>query len=143
MAIIRQLRDHRILTNNPLVPACLEGRGPYTISFYPEKTLREILVMARDLVYAGHALYTHPLSGSLKPNETPYKSVIVSTEQGEFDAWQGGLMEKAIATADKFPPIHRKYSEQELRDFQLIDYDLLAGSIGLDGLAGLSNLQQP
>ena len=43
-------RDFLILTNNPLVPACMEGKGKYTIRFCPEKSYREILVMARDMV---------------------------------------------------------------------------------------------
>lgn len=139
MALIGSERDHLILTNNPLVPACMEGKGKYTIRFLPEKSYREILVLARDMVYAGHTLYTHPLSGSVKPNETPYKSVIVSVEPHGFDSQYGEIMANAIAVFDKFTPIGWKLEERILKDFQLIDYTLLAGAIGFDALAGLSN----
>lgn len=131
-------RDYLILTNNPLVPACMEGRGLWTIRFQPERSFREILVEARDLVYAGHVPYTHPLAGSVKPNETPYKSLIISLAPHGFDAQHGELMANAVAVFDKFKPIVRELPERVLRDFQLIDYTLLAGAIGFDAAAGLS-----
>lgn len=138
MGTLGNPRDYLILTNNPLVHECLEGRGYYTIRFEPERSFREILVEARDLVYAGHELYTHPLAGSVKPNETPYKSVIVSVEPHGFDAQHAELMANAIAVFDKFKPIVRELPERVLRDFQLIDYTLLCGAIGFDAAAGLS-----
>ena len=139
MATMGNERDFLILTNNPLVPACMEGKGKYTIRFCPEKSYREILVMARDMVYAGHTLYTHPLSGSVKPNETPYKSVIVSVEPHGFDSDQGEIMANAIAVFDKFTPIGWNLNERILADFQLIDYTLLAGANNFDAAAGISN----
>ena len=60
--------EFRIVTNNPLVRQCLPER--YEVD-YEETGYREILVKVRDLVYAGHRMYTHPLSGSVKPKETP------------------------------------------------------------------------
>jgi len=133
MGTIGNPRDYLILTNNPLVRSRLEGQGPYTIRFQPEKGFRDILVQARDLVYAGHILYTHPLSGSVKPNETPYKSLIVSVSPHGFDAEHSELIANAIAVFDKFRPLNRTYEESVLRDFQLIDYTLLAGAIGTGG----------
>ena len=138
MAMLHNPRDFLILTNNPLVPACMEGRGLYTLRFQPERSFREILVEARDLVYAGHVLYTHPLAGSVKPNETPYKSLIVSREAHGFDAQHGEMIASAIAVFDKFKPLERTFPPSVLEDFQLIDYTLLAGAIGFDAQAGLS-----
>ena len=138
MGTIGNPRDYLILTNNPLVQDRMDGRGLYTIRFEPERGFREILVEARDLVYAGHILYTHPLAGSVKPNETPYKSLIVSMEPHGFDAQHAELMIIAIAVFDKFKPISRELGEGVLRDFQLIDYTLLCGAIGFDAAAGLS-----
>lgn len=140
MAVMHNPRDFLILTNNPLVPACMEGQGLYTIRFQPERSFREILVEARDLVYGGHILYTHPLAGSVKPNETPYKSLIVSLAAHGFDAQHGEMIANAIAVFDKFRPLDRSPGESVLRDFQLIDYTLLAGAIGFDAQAGLSKI---
>ena len=139
MALMGSERDYLILTNNPLVYSCMEGKGKYTIRFMPEKSFREILVLARDMVYEGHALYTHPLAGSVKPNETPYKSIIVSVTPHGFDSQQGEIMANAIAVYDKFTPIGWDLNQRILADFQLIDYTLLAGSIHFDAVAGISN----
>lgn len=97
---------------------------------------------ARDLVYAGHILYTHPLAGSVKPNETPYKSLIVSREPHGFDAQHGEMIASAIAVFDKFKPLGRTFPPSVLEDFQLIDYTLLAGAIGFDAQAGLSKINR-
>ena len=143
MASIGNPRDYRIITNNPLIVEFMEGKGSYTIDFQPDKSYREILVTARDLIYEGHILYTHPLAGSVKPNENPYKSLIVSIAAHGFDAEHAQIIASAVAAFDKFRKIDQTiYSEQVRKDFQLIDYTLLSGSIGFDAVAGLSNMKK-
>ena len=80
------------------------------------------------------------LTNSVKPNETPYKSVVVSVEPHGFNAQMGEIMANAIAVHDKFTPIGWELNERILSDFQLIDYTLLAGSLHFDAAAGISNL---
>ena len=130
-------RQYLILTNNPLVKTCMDGR--YAIRFFAVLSLRVILVKARDMVYEGHELYTHPLAGSVKPNETPYKSVVVSRTAGQMQADQAEIMANSIVACDKFAPRHRELSQKVREDFQLIDYTLLSGALGFDAAAGLSN----
>ncbi len=139
MGMIGNPHDFLILTNNPLVVDCLDGRGDYTIAYHPELDHRAILVKARDLIHKGHILYTHPLAGSVKPNETPYKSLIVSLEPHGMESEHEIMIGNAIAVYDKFCKIDWSDNEQALRDFQLIDYTLLCGAIGYDAAAGLSN----
>ena len=104
MGSIGNPRDYLIITNNPLVVACMEGKILGTIEFHEGVSYRDILVMVRDKVYAGHTLYTHPLAGSVKPNETPYKSVVVSVEPHGFDAMESEIISNAIGVCDKFKP---------------------------------------
>ena len=127
---------YRIITNNPLALRCIPDY--YQIE-YRECSYREILVTVRDLVYAGHRLYTHPLSGSVKPNEPPYKSVVISKTPLGMDLGEAEIMSNSLVTFDKFTPKKIPLTEQVLRDFQLIDYTLLCGALGLDAVAGLSN----
>ena len=68
-------KDVVIVTNNPLVLKEMEHR--YSI-IYKETTFDGILEQIRDLIHKGYRLLTHPLSGSVKPGETPYKSVLMS-----------------------------------------------------------------
>ena len=141
MATIGSPYDFLILTNNPMVKTCMEGHGSFSVCYMPDMTAREVLIRARDMVYKNHTLYTHPLSGSVKPNETPYKSVIVSVEPHVFDAQQAEIIADSLSAFDKFPPCHKVLTEQVKRDFQLIDYSLIAGAIHFDVQAGLNSIR--
>ena len=94
----------------------------------------------RDLVYEGYELHTHPIAGSIKPNETPYKSIVVTKKKVGFNMEHANLCANAIITFDKFTPIGWTLPERILQDFQLIDYTLLAGALDFDAAAGLSKL---
>ncbi len=137
---VKSGRDFLIVTNNPLVRDCLSGY--YELDFDEQRSYRDILIKVRDLVYAGHGLYTHPISGSVKPNETPYRSVVVSKSTKPFDAHESELVANAVQTFDKFTARNRVLSEQMVKDFQLIDYTLLCGALDFDAAAGLSKLQK-
>ena len=44
----------------------------------------EVLIRARDMVYDRHILLTHPQAGSLKPNQTPYRSILVYPAEDNY-----------------------------------------------------------
>lgn len=71
-------KEFFILTNNPLVQEKLGT--DYTVQ-YEEISYEDVLRKVRDYIHGGHELLTHPLSGSVKPNETPYKSVMLSRKK--------------------------------------------------------------
>ena len=127
------------MTNNPLVNEILADAGVWTVEYKPDLAYRDVLVYVRDKIYAGHTLYTHPLSGSVKPNETPYKSVIISIEPHGMNNDDAIMISDAITTTDKFQVLDWSHSEQAMKDFRLIDYTLICGAIGYDALQGLYN----
>ena len=88
-----------IVTNNPKVR---DELGQEFDVDYADITYREILCKVRDMIYEGHKLLTHPLSGSVKPNETPYKSILVAKKTGKMDVQDASIIENSIITADKF-----------------------------------------
>ena len=90
-------KDYLLLTNNPLVRDIL---SPFYEVAFLEASLRDILIKTRDMTHVGHRLYTHPLSGSVKPNETPYKSILLSKKPGPFDADSALMAEDASAACD-------------------------------------------
>lgn len=115
----------RILTNNPLVRETMEQRGLCRVD-YLKGSFRELLVAARDQVHQGHVLLTHPLSGSVKPNETHYKSLALSDEPGGgLDLESLELIEQAILTCDKFPLRYPVLPDRVRDDFQLVDLTLI------------------
>ena len=75
-------KDYIIITNNPLVPQMLDEEHEVD---YSEISYEDVLGKVRDRIHEGHLLLSHPLSGSVKPNETPYKSVMISRKAGKLD----------------------------------------------------------
>ena len=116
------------VTNNPMVRDKLSGAGAgsYPVEFFDTDYLG-VLKTVRDRIHLGHGLLTHPLSGSVKPGETPYKTVIISAAQGDFDEKALRIIEESIQTCLKFTKNNEKRSwgSKILKDFQLIDYDLI------------------
>lgn len=125
-----------IVTNNPLVRDQL---GSSYRVIYHELSLKENLREMRNMIHAGCRLLTHPLSGSVKPGETPYKSVLMLEGQGaqgsagekgaRADSESVKLIESALSACEKFADKSAGYSEKTLRDLQLIDLDLIKGAI--------------
>lgn len=119
-------KDYRIITNNPMVRDKL---GDDHDVEYHECSYEDVLKIVKDEVYRGCKLLTHPLSGSVKPNETPYKSVMVSKKTGKADLMGIEIIERAIASCGKFEFKSDKYQPQVYEDFRLIDYTLISSAI--------------
>ncbi len=118
-----------VITNNSLSKEKLEQE--YTVEFINEESLK-VLYKVRDYIHLGHKLLTHPLMSSIKPNETPYRTVLVSKDKlSTLDMDSLNIIENAINTTKKFLRDFKtpNWSESILSDFQLIDYDLIYHAI--------------
>ena len=81
---------------------------------------------ARDLVYIGYRLCNHPLYGSLRPHETPYRTVVLSDRPQTPDEEECLIMSEAITRIDTFtPPDRAKMPQRILEDYQMIDCSLV------------------
>ena len=114
-----------IITNNSKVYE--ELKNSYNI-YYRECSFRDILVYVRDKVHQGYTLLTHPLSSSIKPNETPYKSVIISDYKKSLDHKSLMIIENAILTYDKFKK-DKDYTveltDRIIEDFKFVDLSII------------------
>lgn len=118
-----------IITNNIMVLEQLKNK--YEI-VYMECSLMDVLKAVRDRIHGGARLLTHPLSGSIKPNETPYKTVLISKSNGKtIDVDSLEIIENSIHTAEKLIGQRGtpKWTEKLLEDFRLIDFDLIYHAI--------------
>ena len=125
-----------LVTNNPLVKE--QFQSEFKVEFI-ETDLLGILTFVRGMVHKGHKLLTHPLSGSIKPNESPYKSVLITGNpedkaalfeadlKSKTDFQSVDIIEKSIQTARKFPPKH--IPEHYLSDLQMIDLELIRSAM--------------
>ena len=115
-----------IVTNNPLVKEKIEGN--YNIDFV-EGGILDVMEKLRDMIHKGSVLLTHPLSGSVKPGQTPYKSVMIQIVEGKVDTDSLLLIEDAIDNCKKFVKRADEFREGTDEDKRFIDYTLILSGI--------------
>ena len=89
---------------------------------------REVLMKVRDLVYDRHILLTHPQASSLKPNQTPFRSVMVYPKGKEDNTKDIMLIEKCIETYEQWQdiaPTPDHYQKSVEEDFKTIDLSVI------------------
>lgn len=118
--------DIIIITNNKKV---FEKFNDKYLVEYEDSTYKEILIKVRNKVHEGHEVLTHPLASSVKPNETPFKSIIISKKQGKLNYNSLTVIENSIGTYDKFPMLQVKWTESVLDDFRTIDLTMIESAL--------------
>lgn len=92
-----------------------------------------VFIDARDLVHKGDKILSHPLYGSIKPNETPYRTMLLEKGNSKNIDFQSlEIIENSIMTADKFIKTGLKFdinNEREMADFATVDLDLIKSSL--------------
>ncbi len=114
-----------IITNNSKV---LESyKNLYEIIYLENGSYVDVLNKARDIIHTGCKLLTHPMAGSLKPNQTPYKSIITGRDSGKTDCESVILIENSIEAAYKFLKFKQTpmWNEKILNDFKTVDLSLI------------------
>lgn len=118
-----------LITNNPA--AAKKFSGIIETVYLENADFINVLYFTRNKIHEGYKLLTHPLSGSVKPNQTPYKSVVITKDKAQLDTESLIIIEDSIAMSmkqinEKKAPFRPK---DILEDFQLIDMDLIASGI--------------
>jgi len=96
---------------------------------FQERSDIEVLKSARNYIHAGHTLLTHPLAGSVKPNETPYKSIMIEVDKKQLNFESVKIIEESIYTCEKFATTIKNNQQEVLIDFQYIDCSLIENAI--------------
>ena len=89
---------------------------------------RDVLIKVRDLVYDRHILLTHPQASSLKPNQTPFRSVMVYPKGEEDNTKDIMLIEKCIETFEQWQeiaPTPGHYQKNVEGDFKTLDLSVI------------------
>jgi len=113
-----------VITNNPIVAEQFQGK--FNVD-YSEVDILELLINVRDLIHKGHRLLSHPLSGSVKPNETCYKSVVITEQMEKVDFQSVGIIEDCIASVEKFPK--KTFPKEYEKDMQIVDLSLIRSAL--------------
>lgn len=114
-----------IITNNDKV--FLKYKNIYDVVFLEKGSYTDVLNETRDKVHRGCKLITHPMAGSLKPNQTPYKSIIIEESSDLIHYESIVLIENSIESALKFLKFKAtpKWNEKILNDFKTVDLSLI------------------
>jgi hypothetical protein len=120
-------KTYKVVTNNPLIREALESS--IAVSYYAEDSHRDLLERVRDLVHSGYRILTHPLAGSVKPWETPYRSVMITTDrEDKTDMLSLEVIEQALFAIEK-SETRPVLDEKVLKDFQLVDLSLIQSAL--------------
>ena len=117
-----------IITNNDMVYE--KYKDQYEIELY-DCSIKEVMLKVRDRIHEGYKMLTHPLSSSIKPNESLYKSIMISDDKTILDYDSLLIIENSIMTCDKFNKIKYNivYTDKIKEDFKLIDLTVLESAL--------------
>lgn len=121
-----QAEELLIITNNPLLKESYDVEQRWV-----EGTCKEVIMQTYNLVAMGHQLISHPLAGSIKPNQNPFKSILITKIPGEVDLSALKLVANCLRKAEEFT---ENMIEIDLRaaykqDLQLADHYLLSSAL--------------
>ncbi|WP_242943838.1 GrdX family protein [Peptoclostridium litorale] len=128
------MSELKIITNNPLVKEELvrQANRPDKVEeiIFVDCDYMGVLEKVRDLVHTGYEILTHPLYGSVKPNETPYRTIFIKEGKG-LNVESLTLIEGAIQTVQKFQLNYKTpvWDEKVTNDFQVVDLDLIVNTL--------------
>lgn len=93
--------DALFVTNNPLVAK--EWRGSVACLSNAGWDHTQVLRQAREQIKRGYVLLSHPQCGNLRPNQTPFRSLLLARGAPD-DCGSCLLIEQALAACAKAGP---------------------------------------
>jgi grdX protein len=117
----------KLITNNPKF---IEENLKDIEIEYLDVSYVDILRKVRDYVHENWEIVTHPLYGSVKPNETIYRTIVIK-ENNSLDITSVNLISDAILTFKKFRNNREvpQWTDRVKDDFSVIDHDLIINAI--------------
>lgn len=112
-----------IITNNPTVK-----NSPNAEIYFVAGNQRHVLYQVLNKIAQGHSLLSHPLAGSIKPEDNPYRSVVLTSSTAEVDWAALNMLEHCLERVET-RVINDYIVDQLDRDFQLIDKELLDNAL--------------
>lgn len=127
------MNKYILVTNNPMAKEKKEKeltgkKVEIKLNFCED--LDEVMTKTRDLIHKGYDLISHPLAGSVKPAQNPYRSILVKKGEAlNYDSLK--TIESAIQKVKQFQKNKEKinYPSDILEDYQVIDYSLIKNGI--------------
>ncbi|MGR6836542.1 GrdX family protein [Syntrophomonas erecta] len=114
-----------VITNNLMV----KNMSDIKVSFI-DGDGREVLYQTLNKVAGGHRLLSHPLAGSLKPDQNPFKSILVSQEKGQVNQSEIAVLHRSLEKMENMVEGGCRINKKPIyKDLQVIDQSLLASAL--------------
>ncbi|MGI5997339.1 MAG: GrdX family protein [Lutispora sp.] len=126
--MVNLTKNIQIITNN--VSICdLFNKNIYVT--YVDGGYLDVLYEVRDRIHTGSILISHPLMGSIKPNETPYRSIVLENRTGPLDYQSLSIIESSIENCKKLLKDRTTpdWTDKVLADFRFLDMKLLESAL--------------
>lgn len=122
-----------LVTNNPLVA---RSKIKIPLEFLKEDHGQLLLKVKRYIIEEQMVLLTHPLSSSIKPNETYYKSIVLGGGGEAIDIISLDYIEQAIQVYQRFMADKPRpnWTEAVLQDFAYVDYYVMVSTVERMGI---------
>jgi hypothetical protein len=130
--------DVVLITNNPGLQQSIVSSG---LAFVAGTSLN-VLTAARDAVHLGGFLLTHPLYGNLRPNQQPFRSVLI--QKGTTFDFNSAACLESLSMIEEAVLLYQGYGnrlprgdglpEAARHDYAFVDFELMRESLTLYGL---------
>ena len=133
-------KKYLIVTNNYKAHAKYQDHDQIGVDFLEGQGYLDVLIRVRDYVHEGWHLLTHPQASNLKPMQTPYKSIMVTSGEG-FQSLERDIemIESAIAGYHKFTRGMRAptWTDRIKDDFCTVDLSVIESAINSPGMQNI------
>jgi hypothetical protein len=122
------MKKYLIVTNNNKL---INKYDDINIEIIKEETIEKIFKKTRDLIHKGFILISHPLAGSVKPYQNPYRSIILK-KGDELDYQSLKNYENSYYKYQQFKSDkvnNSKLPEKIKDDYQTIDLTLIDSAL--------------
>lgn len=119
------MNPYRCLTNNPwMLQESISG-----VEFHPV-SIPQLFSLADAELARGYRLLSHPLTGSIRPDITPYKSILLSGVPDGPDQEGREILRHAICYTDALfhmreQPLSALWDAEAREDFGYVDCSLI------------------
>ena len=133
-------QDVVLVTNNPCFQQSIDSPRLLLLS----GTSLDVLITARDAIHVGSELLTHPLYGNLRPDQQPFRSILLRNLALNEHFFGTAFYFESVSTIEEAVLLYRSYGNRLLtpgrlpcqtrEDYAFVDSELMRESLTQYGL---------
>lgn len=121
-----------LVTNNSKAQEKYREHPAIGVEYLADGSYLDVLIRVRDMIHEGWHLMSHPQASNLKPNQCPWKTVLIAKDiEAQPFARDIEMIEQSISAWHKFTKgmAAPKWPESALRDFRTVDLSVVESAL--------------